>query len=96
MSNTVLLMMIQLVSGALVTLFAILLWSKTRDSSWMLVIIGVILWYGRILFEALELFGVARLEFDINWLNILALAALQNLPVIFIGLGIIVVLNRKT
>jgi hypothetical protein len=89
-------MMIQLVSGALATLFAILLWAKTRDSAWMLVIIGVILWYGRILFEALELFGIARLEVSIRWLNILALAALENLPILFIALGIIVMVGRKT
>jgi hypothetical protein len=95
-SDTILLMMIQLVSGALATLFAILLWAKTRDSAWMLVIIGVILWYGRILFEALELFGIARLEVSIRWLNILALAALENLPILFIALGIIVMVGRKT
>lgn len=96
MSDAVLLMMIQLISGALGTLFAILLWAKTRDSAWMLVIIGVILWYGRILFEALETFGIARLELSIRALNLIALSALENLPIVFITLGIIVMINRKT
>ncbi len=96
MSDAILLMMIQLVTGALATLFAILLWAKTRDSAWMMVIIGIILWYGRILFRALELFGIARLELDIRWMNLIALAALENLPVVFITIGIIVMINRKT
>lgn len=96
MNETILLMMIQLITGAFATLMAILLWAKTRDTAWMLIIIAVVLWYGRILFQALEIFGVARLELSVPILNIIALAALENLPIVFISLGIIVMINRKS
>lgn len=50
----------QLGLGALVTFFAILLWSYTRDSAWMLVIIGIILKFGEVMYTTFELFGIVR------------------------------------
>ncbi len=35
----------QLVTGALAAFFAIMLWSKTRDVAWMLIVIGAITAY---------------------------------------------------
>ncbi len=96
MSDSNLLMMIQLIAGALTTLFAIMLWAKTRDAAWMLVIIGVIMAYGNILLKALELFGIVRLELQLRALHVLAIAALENLPFIFIAAGLLVMINRKS
>jgi len=50
----------QLGLGALVTFLAILLWSYTRDSAWMLVIIGIILKFGEVMYTTFELFGIVR------------------------------------
>ena len=50
----------QLGLGALVAFLAILLWSYTRDSAWMLVIIGIILKFGEVMYTTFELFGIVR------------------------------------
>ena len=48
----------QLSLGAVVTFLAILLWPKTRDAAWMLVIIGSIAAYIEIVFSILKTFGI--------------------------------------
>ena len=48
----------QLILGALVTFFAIMLWSRTRDITWMLVIIGTIVAYIEIIHSILGMFGI--------------------------------------
>ncbi|MFP4562597.1 MAG: hypothetical protein ACLFRY_04725 [Spirochaetia bacterium] len=50
----------QLGLGAVATFLAILLWSYTRDSAWMLVIIGIILKFGEVMYTTFELFGIVR------------------------------------
>jgi hypothetical protein len=45
-------------AGALACFAAILLWAKTRDTAWMLVIVGVIVVYGAIVYDTLKMFGV--------------------------------------
>ncbi len=44
--------------GALVTFFAILLWSHTREIEWMLVIMGAIISYVEVIIRTLTLLGV--------------------------------------
>ena len=44
--------------GALTAFFAILLWSKTRDIAWMLMVIGAIAAYVDTVYSILELFGI--------------------------------------
>ncbi|AHC13607.1 hypothetical protein [Salinispira pacifica] len=96
MTDATILMMVRLGVGAITTLFAILLWARTRDSAWMLIIIGVVVYYGGTVFQALELFGMARINLPIEVLNISARALMENLPMLFISIGLLVMLNRKT
>ena len=44
--------------GAMATFLAILLWSMTRDSAWVLVIVGTILKYAEILYSTFGTFGL--------------------------------------
>ena len=44
--------------GALAAFLAILLWSKTRDVAWMLMVIGAIAAYVETVYSILELFGI--------------------------------------
>ncbi|MDR3020677.1 MAG: hypothetical protein LBU66_07225 [Treponema sp.] len=53
----------QLGIGAVATLLAILLWSRTRNMAWMLIIIGVIVSYIEIVYNILELFGLSGGDF---------------------------------
>jgi hypothetical protein len=48
----------RLVLGALASFFAIMLWSKTRDVAWMLMVIGTIAAYIETVYSILELFGI--------------------------------------
>ena len=48
--------------GAIVTFFAILLWSHTREVEWMLVIVGAIITYIKIIVHTLTVLGVIQGE----------------------------------
>jgi hypothetical protein len=48
----------QLVFGAAAAFFAIMLWPRTRDIAWMLIIIGVIVSYIEIVHSILVIFGM--------------------------------------
>ncbi|MDR2965063.1 MAG: hypothetical protein LBU88_04740 [Treponema sp.] len=54
-----LLIMSQLGLGAIATFLAIMLWSRTRDAAWMLIIIGAIVAYIEIVYDILETFGMS-------------------------------------
>ena len=81
--------------GALGTFFAILLWSQTRDVSWMLVIIGTLVSYVEIVFTTLEIFGVISADiFDVAGFPVLEMV-LVNLPLVFLTLAFISMIVRK-
>ncbi|MDR2434589.1 MAG: hypothetical protein LBD47_08470 [Treponema sp.] len=48
----------RLILGALASFFAIMLWSKTRDVAWMLLVIGAIAAYIETVYAVLNLFGI--------------------------------------
>ena len=48
----------RLILGALASFLAIMLWSRTRDAAWMLIIIGVIAGFAETVYEILKLFGI--------------------------------------
>jgi len=47
----------QLVFGALASFFAIMLWSKTRETVWVLIIMGIFAAYIETIYSILTLFG---------------------------------------
>jgi hypothetical protein len=49
---------VRLVFGAAVSFLAILVWAKTHNASWMLVVIGAILHYAASVYTALSFFGI--------------------------------------
>jgi len=54
----ILLIMSQLGFGAVAAFLAIMLWSRTRNAAWMLIIIGAIVAYIEIVYYVLEMFGM--------------------------------------
>jgi len=48
----------RLVLGALASFFAIMLWSKTRDVAWMLMVIATIAAYVETVYAILSIFGI--------------------------------------
>ncbi len=85
----------RLLFGAFATFSAILLWSRTRDMAWTFVIIATILSYAGIIYANLLRFGV--LESDItSYAGIpLAAIALEDLPLLCVGVGFLVALSRR-
>lgn len=60
MSNADLFLLLsRLVFTAVASFLAIVLWSRTRDSAWMLMVVGTIASYADIVFSLLVAFGVA-------------------------------------
>lgn len=81
--------------GALAAFFAIVLWSKTRDTAWMLMVIGTIALYVEIVYSILNLFGIAEETGIIIGSMPLVSLILPNLPVIFFILAFMVMVIRK-
>jgi hypothetical protein len=94
-TEQVILMLSRFVLGAIATFLAILLWSKTRDTAWMLIVVGTIAYYGEIVFTALESFGIIRLDV----LKVAGIAVfpivLANLPIFFFILAFLVMVVRR-
>jgi hypothetical protein len=84
----------RLVFGAGATFLAIILWSRTRDSAWMFIVVGTIFRYGQILYDTFSLFGIVRSELVIipGYLGIDTV--LENLPYMFFIVGFIIIIKR--
>ena len=84
---------VKLSVGAIATFLAILLWANTRDTAWMLMVIGVVVEYAKIMYTTFEAFGILPIApalFGIPFAQILV----DNLPMVLFGAGFIVVLSR--
>lgn len=57
-SSDLVLSVIKLAAGGLAAFFAILLWSKTRDTAWMALVAGTVTSYAGIVYEMLNGFGL--------------------------------------
>jgi len=73
----------QLILGALATFFAIMLWSKTRDTAWILIVIGTIAAYIEIIYSILNHFGFIGADFLLIGSVSLAVIILPSLRMIF-------------
>jgi hypothetical protein len=94
-TDQVILMLSRFFLGAVATFLAIMLWSRTRDTAWMLIVIGTIAHYGDVVFNALETFGVVRLDvITIGSVAVFPLV-LTNLPTLFFILAFLVMVVRK-
>jgi len=81
--------------GAVGTFFAILLWSQTRDVSWVLIVIGTLVAYAEIVLTTLERFGIVpESYFKIGGFPLLRVL-LVNLPMLLYTLAFITVLTRR-
>jgi hypothetical protein len=81
--------------GALAAFFAIVLWSKTRDTAWMLMVIGTIALYVEIVYSILKLFGIAEETGIIIGSMPLVSLILPNLSIIFFISAFMVMVVRK-
>ncbi len=88
------LIMSQISFGAIATFMAILFWSHTRDTAWMLIIIAVIIQYGEIMYSTFKMFGVLGDNLFIIK-DVLDIGTLLSiLPLVFISTAFIVMMVR--
>ena len=81
--------------GALAAFFALVLWSKTRDTAWMLVVMGTLAAYIEIVYSVLDLAGVTESGRLAGGSLSLAAVVLPNLPMFFFIGGFTVMVVRK-
>jgi hypothetical protein len=86
--------LVRLIVGALSSFFAILLWAKTRDSAWMLIIAGVIAHYGYVVYETLKIFGAVAGEVYLLKGVLATAVVLENFPILLFGIGFLLMLLR--
>jgi len=85
----------ELVFGAFVTFLAIMLWPRTRDIAWMLIIIGVIVLYIEIVYSILVIFGMGGGDlFFIGSISLISLI-LMLLRMGFLIAGFLVMVLRQ-
>ena len=84
----------RLTTGALAAFFAIMLWSKTRDIAWMLMVIGTIAAYVETVYSILVLFGITGNQLSIGSVPVAAIL-LPNLRTGFFIAAFIVMVVRK-
>ena len=84
----------RLVLGALAVFLAIILWTKTRDMAWILVIVSALTAYIEIIWSVLEAVGINAGNFPLIGSLSLAAAALPALRMIFLIAAFFVMIIR--
>ena len=94
-TEAMVLILSRLVFGAIATFLAIVLWSRTRDAAWMLIVIGTIVGYGEVLFTTLETFGMVSVAaFTIYGVSVFRVV-IANLPTVFFIIAFSVMISRR-
>jgi len=85
----------RLILGALASFFAIMLWSKTRDVAWMLMVIGTIAAYVETVYSILNIFGISGTNvLTIGSMPLMSIL-LPSLPTVFFIATLVVMVIRK-
>ncbi|MDA3850240.1 MAG: hypothetical protein PF447_03130, partial [Spirochaetaceae bacterium] len=84
-----------LFGGFIAEFTAILSWSKTRNSSWMMIIVGTLLLYIAQLYQILVDLNILNENLGSLWGIALLSLGLKLLPYIFYTLGFIIFLVKK-
>ncbi len=86
----------RLVLGAAASFLAIVLWSKTRDVAWMLIVVATIASYADTVYAILERFGLTGgLRLSIGSVPVASLL-LPNLPTVLFIAAFSVMVARKS
>ncbi|MEI6875306.1 MAG: hypothetical protein WCL50_09280 [Spirochaetota bacterium] len=81
--------------AGIMTFLAIVLWSRTRDIAWMLMVIGAVSSYADVLFDILVRLGLLdEARFSVFGIP-LARIVFSNLPYLFLSAAFLVMIARK-
>ncbi|MDR2796298.1 MAG: hypothetical protein LBB47_06285, partial [Spirochaetaceae bacterium] len=59
-TGSLVLIVSRLLLSAAAAVFAVVIWSKTRDAAWMLLVLGAISAYAETVYSILEMFGITK------------------------------------
>ena len=85
----------RLILGTIASFFAIMLWPRTRDAAWMLVVFGVIAFYAETVYTVLRIFGMAGEGIFVIGTMPLMSILLPSLPTVFFISALAVMVARK-
>ncbi len=95
MDTSVAALAVQFAVVAVATFLAIVVWARSRDTAWMLIVVGVIAGYGEILYAILIRFGfLPEPGQGVPWLGALAFI-LPNLPWIFFSAAFVAMIAKR-
>ncbi|MEW5816199.1 MAG: hypothetical protein AB1798_12490 [Spirochaetota bacterium] len=80
--------------GAAAAFFAILLWSNTRDTAWMFIVMGIIVNFGEVMFSTLEIFGLVHGETYLLAGIPVVKVVFSNLPNVFFIIAFCIMILR--
>lgn len=81
-------LVVELALTGIAAFLGIMLWSMTREPAWMLVIIGIVLRFGDVLFQTLDRFGIITVA-DVRLLDTpLFWVLMRAVPILFLIAGI--------
>jgi hypothetical protein len=93
-SEQMIMILSKLALGSVAAFLSIILWSKTRDTAWMFVIIGILLTYGEIIFQTLKAFGIIGQFLVFSGVPVFELL-LVNLPLLFFITAFLFMILRR-
>jgi len=85
----------RLVLGGLASFLAIMLWARTRDTAWMLMVMGTIAAYGETIYTIISLYGINGGNIAIVGSMPLLSILLSNFPLLFFIAAFTVMVVRK-
>lgn len=85
----------RLAAQALVGFLAIVLWSRTRDSAWMLMVLGAIASYADIVYSLFSVLGLVKTDAFMPYGIPVVDLVFTNLPALFYAIAFIVMIIRK-
>ncbi len=81
--------------SAVAAFLSILLWSNTRDSAWLFIIVGVIVKFAEVIYTTLEMFGIVRSNLFTFSEVAVGRVILVSLPYILFSIGFIIMITRN-
>jgi hypothetical protein len=94
-TGSLVLIISRLLSSAVAAVFAIIIWSKTRDAAWMLLVLGAISAYVGTVYSILEMFGITENFIPVIGSVPIATIVLSCLPSIFFTAAFCVFLAKR-
>jgi hypothetical protein len=94
-SGSLVLIILRLLFSAAAALSAIIVWSKTRDAVWMLLVLGAVSAYAGTVYSVLEIFGITENFFPVIGAVPVLTIVVSCLPSIFFVAAFCVFLAKR-